>query len=684
MKDQVQPPVAKVVPKELSIHGHTRVDNYFWLNQREDAEVINYLKAENAYTDKVMEHTKEFQEKLFGEIKGRIKEDDNSVPYKLDDYYYYYRYEKGKEYPIYCRKQGSLDQEEEIILNVNELAKEHKFFATRGLSVSKNHKLLAYAADTKGRRIYTIYFKNLETGEMLPEQIPDVTSNIEWANDNKTLFYTKQDLQTLRWDKVYKHSLGTDPKEDKLVYEEKDVTFSAYVEKSKSNKYIFIETSSTLSAETWYLDADKPNNSLQCINPREEKHEYSVIHVEDKFYILTNDQATNFRLMETPISATTKSNWKEVIPHDENVLLRYIDEYQHYLIIAERKNGLSEIRIFPLNGEKSSYVDFGEQVYMASIGYNPDYASHTFRYNYQSMTTPNSTIDFNIKTQEKTIQKEQEVLGEFDKNEYFTERLFATASDGTQIPISIVYKKSLKKDGNAPCLLYAYGSYGSSMEPYFSSSRLTLLNRGFVYAIAHIRGGSEMGRKWYEDGKMLKKKNTFTDFIACGEHLIAEKYTTSEHLYAMGGSAGGLLMGAVANMKPGLFNGIVAQVPFVDVITTMLDESIPLTTSEYDEWGNPNDKEYYEYILSYSPYDNVEKKAYPHMLITTGLHDSQVQYWEPAKWVAKLRAYKTDNNRLLLHTNMDAGHGGASGRYQRYKELAEEFAFIFDLENISQ
>jgi len=680
----VQPPVAKVEPKELEIHGDVRVDNYFWLRERENPEVIAYLTAENEYTTAVMSKTEALQEKLFQEIKGRIKEDDSSVPYKLGDYFYYSRYEEGSEYAIYCRKKGSLDAEEEIMVDSNELAEGHNFFSIRTAEISPGQDILAYGVDTVSRRFYTISFKNLTTGEMLADVIPDVTGNIVWANDNKTVFYTKQDPDTLRWYQVFKHVLGTDPAEDILIYQEDDDTFSTFVSKTKSKKYLIILCDQTLSTEVRYLDADDPDGEFTVFLPRESDHLYGIDHFGDKFYIRTNWEAQNFRLMETPTNRTGKENWKDVIAHRDDVLLNEFEIFRDYLVVSERKEGLIQLRIIPWSGGEEHYIDFGEPTYLAYISNNPELDTPVLRYGYTSMTTPNSTYDYNMATHEKTLMKQDEVLGDFSPDNYVTERLFATARDGVEVPISIVYRNDFVKDGTRPLLLYAYGSYGSSMNATFSSARLSLLDRGFAYAIAHIRGGQEMGRWWYEDGKLLKKKNTFTDFIDCGDFLVAEKYTSPDKLFAMGGSAGGLLMGAISNMRPDLFKGIIAHVPYVDVITTMLDSSIPLTTSEYDEWGNPNDKEYYDYMLSYSPYDQVEAKDYPNMLVTTGLHDSQVQYWEPAKWVAKLRAMKTDHNRLLLKTNMEAGHGGASGRFKRFRETAFDYAFMFNLLGITE
>ncbi|MFQ5929528.1 MAG: S9 family peptidase [Acidobacteriota bacterium] len=672
-------PMAKIVPKKLEKHGHVRTDNYYWLNERENPEVIKYLEAENEYTEAVMAHTRDLQETLFKEIKGRIKQTDMSVPYKRDDYFYYTRFEEGKEYPIYCRKLESLDGSEEILLDVNVMSKGHEFFRVGSRVVSSGQDLLAYSVDTVGRRIYTIHIKNLTTGKFLEDVIPRVTGNMAWANDNKTLFYAKQHPTTLRSYQIYRHVLGTDPAEDELVYQETDDTFRCFVFKTKSKKYVMIVSDQTLSTEFHYLDADSPTGPFAVFLPRKRDHEYQVDHYRDYFYIRTNDKAKNFRLMKTPVNSTRKESWQEVIPHREDVLLRDFEIFKDHLVVVERKNGLIQMRIRPWSGAEEHYLDFAEPAYLAYATANFEFDTPILRYGYTSLTTPNSIYDYNMLTREKTLLKQEEVLGGFDSKNYQTERLFAPARDGTKIPISIVYRKGIKKDGKNPLLLYGYGSYGNSLDATFSSPRLSLIDRGFIYAIAHIRGGQELGRQWYENGKLLKKRNTFTDFIDCAEYLIREEYTSKDRLFAQGGSAGGLLMGAVLNMRPDLFSGVVAAVPFVDIITTMLDESIPLTTNEYDEWGNPNEKEYYDYILSYSPYDNVEGKDYPNILVTTSLQDSQVQYWEPAKWVAKLRANKSDQNRLLLRTKMEAAHGGVSGRYKRYRETAFMYAFILDV-----
>ena len=686
MPDMIQPPIAKIIPRKLKKHKEIRVDNYFWLNDRENPEVIEYLNQENAYYQEKTAHTKDFQAQLFEEMKSRIKEDDQSVPYLYNGYYYITRFEKGQNYPIYSRKKESLSAKEEILFNCNEMAKDKPYFQLGALSISPDNKMALFSYDIVGRRIYTIQIKNLEDNTILEDKIENVTGSAVWANDNKTIFYSGKDDVTLRSDKIFKHKLGSKQADDVLVYFEKDETFNVEIAKSKSRKYLAIESGSTLTTEYQILDADNPDGEFKIFQKRVRGLEYSINHYGDSFYIMTNkDKAENFKLMKTPVDKTSKANWVEVIAHRKDVLLEDIEIFKDFLVVEERENGLNKIRIMPWSGEGEYYLPFESETYTAYTTSNVDFDTDVLRYGYQSMATPSSIIDFNMKTKVKEIKKEQQVLGgKFDKNNYTEERVWATAGDGTKIPISMVYRKGLKKDGSNPLLQYAYGSYGHSMDATFSSTRLTLLDRGFIFAIAHIRGGEDLGRQWYEDGKLLKKINTFTDFIDCSKFLIAEKYTSPQHLYAEGGSAGGLLMGAVVNMAPELYNGVIAQVAFVDVVTTMLDDSIPLTTGEYDEWGNPNDKKYYDYMLSYSPYDNILPQKYPNMYVSTGLHDSQVQYWEPAKWVAKLRALKTDDNFLFLDTNMDAGHGGASGRFEAIKELAKEYSFLLDLEKIQK
>ncbi|WP_419211177.1 S9 family peptidase [Maribacter sp. X9] len=679
------PPQAKKIPKELVIHGDVRLDNYYWLNEKENEEVIAYLKAENEYYDKLTLHTKGFQESLFQEMKGRIKEDDSSVPYKQNGYWYSTRYEIGGEYPIYSRFKETLDAPEEILFNGNEMAQGHDYFSIGGIAISPDNTLAAFGVDTVSRRQYTMQIKNLETGIILEDKIENTTGGGVWANDNKTLFYTKKDPVTLRSDKIYKHRLGTPTSEDELVFHEKDDTFSTFIYRTKSKKYLVIGSFSTLTSEFQILPTDTPDGNFQIFTPRTRGLEYTIFHYEDHFYILTNkDKAENFKLMRTLEGQTTSDKWEEFIPHREEVLLEDIDIFKEYYVLSERENGLNKIRIIRWDGTEEYFLPFHIETYTAYVGSNPDFDTEILRYSYNSMSTPSSVIDFNMRTKEKDIKKEQEVLGGlFDKDNYKELRLWATASDGEKVPMSLVYRKDTVLNENTPILQYAYGSYGSTIDPYFSTVRLSLLDRGFVYAIAHIRGGEYLGRRWYETGKLLQKKNTFTDFIDCSKFLIDQKMTSAAHLYAMGGSAGGLLMGVIVNLAPELYNGVLAAVPFVDVVTTMLDDSIPLTTGEYDEWGNPNEKEFYEYMKSYSPYDNVIAQKYPNMLVTTGLHDSQVQYFEPAKWVAKLRELKTNDCILLFHTNMEAGHGGASGRFEALREVAMEYAFLLDLEGIT-
>jgi oligopeptidase B len=661
------------------MHGDVRIDDYYWLRDRENPEVIGYIESENEYLGKMMAHTEKFQDALFNEMRSRIKEDDESVPYRRGEYYYYSRYEEGKEYPIFCRRQGSISAPEEIIVNGNELGEGKSYFSVSSPVMSYDHAIAAFAVDTVGRRFYNIQFKDMRTGEILPYTIPDVTGNIQWANDNKTVFYSRQDPVTLRPYQIYRYELGRPVSSVRLVYEERDATYICYVSKTKSEAYLIIYIWSTLSTEQRVLNANNPNGRFSVIQPRERDLEYSLSHFGDMFYIRTNKDAPNFKLVAAPVSAPHRENWKDIIPHREDVLLERIEIFSDFLAVEERSRGLPRIRIREWETGEDHYIDFGEPTYSAFITYNPEFNTDILRYSYTSLTTPNSVFDYNMRAREKVLMKQQPVIGDFNPDKYLSERVFATADDGTTIPVSLVYRKGLRKNGKNPTLIYGYGAYGVSANPYFDSTRLSLLDRGFVYAIAHVRGGEDMGRQWYEDGKLLKKINTFTDFIACSEYLIEEGYTSSENLFAMGGSAGGLLIGAVVNMRPDLYKAVIASVPWVDVVTTMLDDRIPFTTAEYDEWGNPNDKIYYDYMLSYSPYDNVTSRAYPHMLVTSGLHDSQVQYWEPTKWVAKLRSLKTDRNVLLLYTNMDAGHGGASGRFRALRETALEYAFILDL-----
>ena len=681
-------PIAEIIPHNRIIHGDTVADNYYWMidyfkKGPDSTKVVDYLKAENSYLDTMMKSTDAFQADLFKEMKGRIKEKDESVPVLKNGYFYYTRTEDGKQYFKYCRKKGSLTAPEEVLLDVDEMAKGHAYYSASGFSISPDNKLLAFGVDKVSRRQYTINIKNLETGEIYKDAITNTQGAVAWANDSKTFFYTSKNPVTLLSEKIKKHQLGADAKTDVVVYDEKDNTNYIGVGKSKNDKYIFISSAGTLTNEFRMIDADHPESAFKVFSPRSKDVLYDVLPVDGKFYITTNWNAKNFRLMECPLDNTSKENWKEVIPNRNDVLLESGEEFKDFLVLSERKNGLREIHVLKNDGS-DYYLKFDEPVYAAGIGANPEYNSKTLRYSYTSLVTPSSTYDYDLEKKDKKLMKQQEVLGGYDAKDYVSERVFATAKDGTKIPIALVYKKGLDKNGKAPLLLYAYGSYGSSTDATFSSPRLSLLNRGFVFAIANIRGGEEMGRQWYEDGKLMKKKNTFTDFLSAGEYLVDQKFTSKNHLYAHGGSAGGLLMGAVANMAPDLWNGIIADVPFVDVVNTMLDESIPLTTNEFDEWGNPKKKDAYDYMKSYSPYENVEKKAYPNMLVTTGLHDSQVQYFEPAKWVAKLRATKTDKNVLLLKTNMEFGHGGASGRFDYLKDVSLRWAFLCALEGIEK
>jgi len=673
-------PKAEKIHTSLSTHNDERIDEYYWLKERDNPKVIDYLNAENSYRDKYMKDYQSLEKKLFEEIKSRIKEDDSSVPYFENGYFYYTRYETGKQYPIYCRKKENLDANEEILIDANKMSKGHDYFRIGGIDVSPNNKIAAYGVDTVSRRLYTIYFKNLETGEVYKDKIPYTTGSVTWTNDNSAIFYDKKDIETLREERVMKHGFGTNIKNDEEIYFEEDETFSVYSYKTKSNKYIVIASQSTLSDEYLIINANDHNKKYKIFQKREKGLEHSITHFNDKWYIRTNkDNATNFKLMVCDDKKTSKEYWKDFIPHREDVLLEDIDVFKNFFIVIERYNGLKRINIKPWNDSKNHYIDFETETYSLYSSYNPNINTNKLRYNFSSLTTPSSVIEYDMITREKKVLKENEVLGEFNKDNYTSKRVWANARDGKKVPISLVYRKDKYIEGSNPLLLYAYGSYGITNNPNFSSVRLSLLDRGFIYAIAHIRGSQYLGREWYDDGKMFNKKNTFTDFIDCGKFLIKSKFADKNKLFAMGGSAGGLLMGAVSNMAPELFKGIVAAVPFVDVITTMLDEDIPLTTSEYDEWGNPNNKDSYDYMLSYSPYDQVEKKDYPAIFITAGYHDSQVQYFEPAKWIARLRDRRTNKEPLLMYCNMEAGHGGASGRFEAYKETAMEYSFLLAL-----
>jgi oligopeptidase B len=671
-------PVAPRKPVKLEKHGDVRIDPYYWLNQKEDPAVMDYLKAENIFTEEVLSDQKHFRESLFAELKGRIKQKDDSAPYRNNGYYYQARYDEGKEYPAYFRKADKPGEYYQSLLDINELAEDHAYYDDSGLIVSPDNRLLAFGEDTISRRIYTLRFKNLETEDFLEDTIPGTSGAYAWSADSRYIFYTLRNPETLRAYQVKRHEMGTSPDTDEVVFEETDETFSCFVYKTNSKKYLVIGSYQTVSQEYRILDASDPLGQFQVFQPRERNLEYSIDHAGNQFYILTNLQAKNFRVMTCPVDNTEKNNWQELIPHREEVLVEDIDAFVNHLVVTERYRGIVRIQVRPRSG-KAYYLPFEEEAYLAYTSEQQEFNTATLRLGYQSMTTPPSVYNFDLENNQFELLKQQEVLGGFNRENYRTERLFAPVRDGQKVPISLVYHRDTPRNGTAPLLLYGYGSYGATMAPYFSTARRSLLNRGVSFAIAHVRGGEELGRHSDESGKLLQKKNTFYDFIDCGKYLIQEKYAAPNGLYAMGGSAGGLLIGAVMNMAPELWSGLIAAVPFVDVVTTMLDDSIPLTTFEYDEWGNPNEKPFYDYMKSYSPYDNVEKKAYPPLMVTTGLHDSQVQYWEPAKWVARLREYKTDDNPLLLHTNLDAGHGGASGRFQRLKEVALEYTFLLDL-----
>ncbi len=669
-------PLCKKNPHELEIHNDKRVDNYYWLNNRENPEVIDYLNKENDYTDVYFKPEEDLQNEIYNEIVNRIDPKESSVPFFLDGFYYYQKYEEGVQYPFYCRKLGDLNAEEEIYLNVNDLASGKSYCGMGKVEFNIQNSVLAYSVDFVSRRLYTIYFKNCVTGELLSDEIPNTSGGFAWANDGKTIFYTVKDENTLRSFKIMKHVLGSPISNDKVVYIEEDDTFTTSVYTSKSKEFILIGSQSTVSTEYRYVSVNHPDNDFSLFCPRRRNHEYSVYHYKNHFYILSNWNAQNFKLCTSEISNTNEENWKEILPHDKDTLIEGLDIFNGFLVVDERNNGLTRFRVINLTNQSQYFIDLEEPSYMAQSGSNPNFDSETFRYVFTSLKTPSTVIDFNLSNKEKEVKKQQKVIGGYDANAYTTERLWATAEDGTKIPISIIYHKNIDRNGENPTLLYAYGSYGISSDATFSIARLSLLQRGFIFAIAHIRGGEDMGRNWYEDGKLLKKMNSFTDFISCGKYLVAQKFTSPKYLCALGGSAGGMLMGGIINMEPHLWKAVIAAVPFVDVLTTMLDDTIPLTTGEYDEWGNPNDPEYYFYMKKYSPYDNVQNLNYPALLVTTGLHDSQVQYWEPAKWVAKLREYNKGENPILLKTNMEVGHGGASGRYEYYKEVALEYAFL--------
>ena len=677
------PPLADQKPYQHKLHNDIRVDEFYWLKERDNPEVIDYLERENDYYQKSTEHLVPLQEDLFDEMKGRIKEDDNSVPYFYNGYWYITRYEKGLDYPIYTRKKDSLNANEEILFDCNKMAEGHAYFRLVGINISPDNSKAIFGIDTVSRRQYVLKIKDLNTGEVFDTPIKNTTGGSVWAKDNDYFFYTQKNPTTLRSEAIYRHRYSDLDADSDLIFEEKDETFSCYVTPSKSEEYIFIGSYSTLTTEFQFLDAGTPLEDFQLIQERIPELEYSISHYKDHFYIFTNaDGAKNYKVMKTPVDQTDKPFWKEVLPHRDHVLLEDLELFNDYWVVVEREQGLSKIHVHTWDESEDYYLPLQGETYTAYPTTNIAFNTTKLRYVYNSMTTPNSVMEFDMANQMVETLKEQEVLGgAFDKSNYIEKRVWASALDGQKVPISLVYHKDTEITSSTPILQYAYGSYGSTIDPGFSSTRLSLLDRGFAYAISHVRGGEYLGRQWYDNGKMLKKKNTFTDFIACSKYLIDQGYTSAEHLYAYGGSAGGLLMGVIVNEAPQLYNGVIAAVPFVDVVTTMLDESIPLTTSEYDEWGNPNKEEFYQYIKSYSPYDNVKKQAYPNLLVTTGLHDSQVQYWEPAKWVARLRLNKMDNTVLFLDTNMTAGHGGASGRFDALKETAKKYAFLLALEN---
>lgn len=675
MSEPVKPPIAKKELKVTKIHDLELYDDYFWLRNKENQEVIDYLTTENDYTKAKTKHLDTFVDELFNEMKNRIKEDDESVPYKHKDYYYYNRNEKDKEYKIYCRKHLSLESEEEILLDLNAMAEGLEYYKIQTMKISPNQKLLAFSEDKTGYEKFAIFIKNLETGEVSDTGIENIGWNFEWGDDN-TIFYNLRD-EAQRPYSLKKHVLGTSVEEDVLIFEEEDIKRRVYLWKGNDKKYIFMNSESTLSSEIRFLDLNDPHGNFAIFLSREEKHEYSIAHKDGFFYITTNtDDSTNFKLMRTPISQLNKENWEDIIPHDENVRLLGSESFENFQIIYKRTEGLKKIEVFyGKNDEKNHEIQVPEPVYGVWSGANAEYSTDFYRIRYTSLITPMSTFDYHLEEKKLELKKEEEVKN-YNKEEYVTERRFVNSRDGVKIPISIVQKKGIK--GPAPTMIYGYGSYGVSEDPYFSPTRISLIERGMTFVIAHVRGGGELGRQWYEDGKFLKKKNTFNDFIDCAQYLVDNKLTTPEQLTAMGGSAGGLLMGAIMNMNPDLFNLIIARVPFVDVVITMLDESIPLTSEEWEEWGDPRDKEYFDYMLSYSPYDNVEAKDYPNTLVTSGLNDPRVAFWEPAKFVAKLRSLKTDNNELLLKTNMGAGHHGASGRYEKMKEIAFIYAYALD------
>lgn len=670
-------PVAAKQPKRIEAQGDVRIDDYFWLRERENPAVRSYLEAENEYTAAVMGHTQALQATLFQEMRGRIQERDASVPEQIGAYFYYHRYEEGKQYPIYCRKQGSLDNVEEILLDQNEVAAGHDFCHLGIYQISPNHGLLAYSVDYEGNERFVLHIKDLATGETLPDAIPDTFYSVEWAADNHTIFYNKQDAAWRPY-KVFRHQLGDDPSQDPLVMHEPDDAYWLQIAKTKDQRYLLLDLHSSMTKEVWFIPAEQPTAAPTVIHPREHKLEYSVEHHSGNFLITTNWEAENFRVMTAPVATPGKAYWQERIPHRPTVKVDAVEPFANHWVLHEREAGLRQLRIIDLHTNAEHLVKSPEPAYTYGRHANPDYQSNWLRFTYTSLTTPNTVYDYDMAAQTRVFRKQEAVLGGYDSSQYETLRLMATARDGTQVPISLVRRKEIPTDQPQPMLLYGYGSYGASMDPTFNASRISLLDRGVTYAIAHIRGGGEMGRQWYLQGKLLHKVNTFTDFIDCAEYLVDQGYTAPDRLTAMGRSAGGLLMGAIVNDRPDLFRAVIAGVPFVDVMSTILDPTIPLTVIEWEEWGNPHKPEEYAYMRAYSPYDNLEAKAYPHLLATAGFNDSRVQYWEPAKWVAKLRTLKTDNNRLLLKTNMGAGHSGASGRFDYLKETAFEYAFLLD------
>jgi oligopeptidase B len=677
---RLQPPKARIEPTSLVTHGHERIDNYYWLRNRDDPEVLAYLQAENEYTAASMAHTQELQAVLVQEISGRLREDDSSVPSREGDYLYYERFEEGAEYPIYARKQGSMEAQEEIILDANRMGQDQAYFRTGAFEVTKDGQTLAFAVDTVGRNSYTIRFKDLNTRDFLPDEIPSVTSNLEWATDNQTLFYANRDPVSLNWHQIFRHTLGANPSRDVLVYEEADPSLGLVVRKTKSGEYLYIRLTQMLSTyEYRVLRADNPTGEFRVVVPREIRSDTWLDHVGDYFILLMKDQAGGSRLVRAPVDRPGPEHWEEVIPNRDDVFLEDAEVFSKHLVVAERSGGLTHLRVLRWDGTEDHIVDFDEPAYAVYIEGNRELDTNLLRFTYSSLTTPTSVYDYNMDTREKILLKRDEVLGGYDPAHYVTDRLSVKARDGTEVPVTVVFRHDTPLDGSSPALLFGLGAYGLSLDPWFNPDLLSLLDRGFVYAIAHVRGGGELGTDWHEAGTVLRKKNTFTDFIDVAEFLIRERYADEDRLFASGHSSGGLLIGAVVNMRPDLWRGVIADVPFVDIVNTMLDEDIPLVAGEDTEWGDPRIKEHYEYMLSYSPYDQVSAQDYPNILVRAAYPDSQVQYWEAAKWVAKLRALKTDENRLLLNMSMRGAHSGPSGRAQRGADIAFEFAFLLDL-----